>query len=532
VKADTATSRPSEAPGKPYSQRVLVVGLDGATWDVLGPLAASGTMPNLAHLMARAQMGVLQSTRPYITPVAWATFLTGCDPHEHGILDYRYLDHVGARLRLGDARRLRAATILEAVSAAGGEVVSLNLPMTYPPAQHVSGIVVGGLDSPSIEAALAPYPRFAEHLARRNIRLHLDPIWRRRPRSFEEIDHLSRRTEDDFHSRAAAAGAADGMTDWRLMIVQFQALDALSHRAWPWLGHDPSCSQPRWVASVTRAMRGLDQAVGDLLELAERRGADVVALSDHGFGPFAGRIHTNEILARRGLVRVTPRGSASYAVARGAWKLRKVLRRLARPGRGTKDLSRPLGCNVPIDWKRTAAVTLHGSLGALVYLNSPERFDTKGVSLPREKEQVLADVDAAFREARHPETGAALFDEVFTTADRLGCDPLDRNWPDLVAIPAAGYHTRHHVDPQRRLLSDDDDLAATHRSDGVLLVGKPGASGGACTIGALREIAPWILGRLGVTAWQGNADRGEVESRRDQCGNAVEARLRALGYVE
>ena len=82
----------------PSVPRVLVVGLDGATYELLVPWAESGLMPNLARLMARSSLSVVNSTQPCITPVAWTTFQTGCDPAEHGILDYRYLDHRRRRL--------------------------------------------------------------------------------------------------------------------------------------------------------------------------------------------------------------------------------------------------------------------------------------------------------------------------------------------------------------------------------------------------------------------------------------------------
>ena len=139
---------------KGRASRVLVIALDGATYDVLAPLAAEGVMPSLAHFMGQAALVELRSTEPAVTPVAWTTFQTGCDPGAHGIFDYRYLDHRHRRLPLNHAGRIRRATMFDALAAEGSEVVSLNLPMTYSPAAGVRGIVVGGLDSPSTAAAL------------------------------------------------------------------------------------------------------------------------------------------------------------------------------------------------------------------------------------------------------------------------------------------------------------------------------------------------------------------------------------------
>src|SRR5262245_60140884 len=57
--------------------KVMVLGLDGATWDLLGSLAAEGELPNLARLMERGASGTLNSVFPPLSPVAWTGVMTG-----------------------------------------------------------------------------------------------------------------------------------------------------------------------------------------------------------------------------------------------------------------------------------------------------------------------------------------------------------------------------------------------------------------------------------------------------------------------
>ena len=147
----------------PTSPRVLVIGLDGATYDVLMPLVSAGVMPNLASLLTRSALVDCQSTVPAITPVAWTSLLTGTAPEAHGILDYRYLDAPTGCLRLNQADRVRVPNLFEVVGKSG-DVVSINVPMTYPGPRHVPGLFLGGLDSPSTAAVLAPYPEFSRRL--------------------------------------------------------------------------------------------------------------------------------------------------------------------------------------------------------------------------------------------------------------------------------------------------------------------------------------------------------------------------------
>ena len=71
---------PAKRPLKPLMDRLLIIGLDGATFSVLDPLMAEGRMPNLKRFIAGGVSGILNSTQPPITPAAWTTFMTGKGP--------------------------------------------------------------------------------------------------------------------------------------------------------------------------------------------------------------------------------------------------------------------------------------------------------------------------------------------------------------------------------------------------------------------------------------------------------------------
>ena len=48
----------------------MVIGLDGATWDVLDRWIKDGTLPNLGKLRGEGSWGTLRSTIPPITAAA------------------------------------------------------------------------------------------------------------------------------------------------------------------------------------------------------------------------------------------------------------------------------------------------------------------------------------------------------------------------------------------------------------------------------------------------------------------------------
>ena len=71
--------------------KVLIIGLDGATWRVLEPWARAGRLPHLAALMARGTWGTLRSTVPALTLPAWSSLTTGRNPGAHGVFAFRRL---------------------------------------------------------------------------------------------------------------------------------------------------------------------------------------------------------------------------------------------------------------------------------------------------------------------------------------------------------------------------------------------------------------------------------------------------------
>jgi predicted AlkP superfamily phosphohydrolase/phosphomutase len=221
----------------------------------------------------------------------------------------------------------------------------------------------------------------------------------------------------------------------------------------------------------------------------------------------------------------------------------------------TASLSRPSQALAPIDWRRSRAVALHGNLGGLIYLNTRRRFGCGPLVTPRQCEQALDETIAAFVDARHPATGEVLFEEVYSTERRYGADPLTGMWPDVVAIPAAGFHTQHKFDPSGELCRPDSALNGTHRLEGVLMINSPDVTLGHSLTADLRDVAPTILHLLNLPApatMQGRVldeilPQRELPSPSSKTSPRftlpsagisaaeqvlVEARLRDLGYME
>ena len=70
--------------------KVLIVNIDGMTWDVALDLVNEGRMPNLAKILKNGTHGKLSSENPNITPAVWTTAATGQPSKVHGIDNFSY----------------------------------------------------------------------------------------------------------------------------------------------------------------------------------------------------------------------------------------------------------------------------------------------------------------------------------------------------------------------------------------------------------------------------------------------------------
>ena len=119
--------------------KVLLIGLEGADWEILDRLEAKGTIPNLARLRREGASGVLLSEEPMLSPVLWTTIATGRSPGEHGVQGFLTDQAAGPAPVRSDARKVRA--FWDMASEAKRSVGVVGWPASWP-AEPVQGFLV------------------------------------------------------------------------------------------------------------------------------------------------------------------------------------------------------------------------------------------------------------------------------------------------------------------------------------------------------------------------------------------------------
>jgi predicted AlkP superfamily phosphohydrolase/phosphomutase len=287
-------------------------------------------------------------------------------------------------------------------------------------------------------------------------------------------------------------------------MVQFQNLDPFQHRVWPYLNvDDTGVERPEWNNAAAEVIRGLDEAIGRLCELAAKRGAGVMVVSDHGFGPCLGRIHVNRILVQAGVARLPGwAGLIGRRTFQASDRLRLWNKKRDDPRARSASFDQSVTAQYPFDWKRTLAFAPHQDTAAMIYVNCAARH--RGVKTaaptmtPRQIDDARNAAAQALEAAMHPMTGSRLFPKIIATGEVYQIDPTREGYPDLIALPDEPYWVRTKLTSGSAWVEPDLNLPGTHRPEGVVALQGASLPPGRNLNANLIDVTPTILALLGL----------------------------------
>ena len=142
----------------PRQERLTVIGLDGADWQLLDRYVSEGIMPNLGQLVRRGERRVLLTQHPPLSPLVWTSMMTGVSPLEHRILDFARFHPVTHALEPITSDERAVPALWNIATYAGKRVEVFGMWATYP-AEQVEGVVVTDRDVTSETVHAAALPR-------------------------------------------------------------------------------------------------------------------------------------------------------------------------------------------------------------------------------------------------------------------------------------------------------------------------------------------------------------------------------------
>ncbi len=550
------------------SNRCLVIGLDGASLDLVRRFAAGGHLPRLASLMAQGCFGVLNSTFPPMSPSAWTSFMTGKNPGKHGVFDFT--QRLTGTYRAHITGRSSQATLWGILSAHDRRVAVFNVPQTYP-VEKVNGLMVTGLGTPMGRPFTHP-AELGQELLGQGYRVNADV-------------HFAKGAEREFLEKSFATAERNvavtlpylKSSDWDLAMVVLRLTDEVPHFFWNYMdpNHPEYEDRPEFADAILRCYALADKLVGDLIDAAGD--VNVVVMSDHGFGPLHRDVYLNEWLRReRFLVlrtQLSVSGQATWLMRRigftrsqfgpllsrlGLSRLRGMLRTaLGRHATLIPNDSRERLSDL-VDWRRTKAYSM-GYIGQ-VFANLNGR-EPEGIVQPgAEYEKLLDDLAESLAGMTDPDDGMRIVDKVLRRTETYHGTYV-KDAPDLfVVMRGFSYITRESYEwskAKKYVLKPPTLESGDHRMEGIFIMSGPAVTPGGLDLGPAQiiDLCPTLLHMIGIPTpvdmdgrilmeCMRDRDRpvtyGEIENSHIDNDSTLSVedeenllnRLRSLGYVE
>ncbi|MFH1679910.1 MAG: alkaline phosphatase family protein, partial [Candidatus Eisenbacteria bacterium] len=438
--------------GEPTGLRVAVLGLDGATWDLLDPWMEEGLLPNLRRVREEGFSSGLVSVIPPLSAPAWTTAITGTNPGRHGIFDFELIDR--GRFQPVPAtsldRKTRAAW--EYLDESGRRSVVIGVPLTTPP-DSIEGIMIGGFPHPFPTGYTSPRGIEKELMGYR-----LDEYGEYLPPGGEEAFLANLNATRDGHARVALE--LYKTKDWDLFWTVLMGSDKVQHFFWKFMDAgrrgnvDPDLAA-RFEHTIRDFWIRLDEIVGRFVEATDENTV-LLIVSDHGFGPI----------------------DREFQILRWLWN------------EGYCD-PHPL----------KSRVFYFPHFGGQLTVNRTDRFPNGVVEPGEEYERLVAELEEKLLAVRDPLTGDRVVASVFRS-DRIYSGPFLDDAPDLLFLAEPGYVFGRGSPMEEGEVFQEPSytFSAYHEMRGILLALGPLVRRGRAESDLyLQDLAPTVLRLLGET---------------------------------
>lgn len=265
--------------------RLILLGIDGATFDFLDYWMERGKLPTFKKLIEGGARAELQSTTPPISPVAWASFVTGANPGKHGV--FGFLEN----------EEIYQTDIVTSKSIDGDffwkildkniNVGSVGIPLTYPP-RKLNGFLLSGFLS---QGKNISYPPSLLAEVERGIgeeyKVDVNLNFKKDTETFlKEVNKL-------LENRIKAFFYLFENKNWDLLMNIFMSTDRASHFFWKERKH------PRNV--LLKVFERIDSFLAELFRKIDDK-INLIIVSDHGFGELKKMVSLNTFFWEKGYI--------------------------------------------------------------------------------------------------------------------------------------------------------------------------------------------------------------------------------------
>jgi predicted AlkP superfamily phosphohydrolase/phosphomutase len=457
--------------------KICVIGLDGATFDLLNPWITTGELPTFKKIFDGGVHATSQSCLPVATYPNWKCYSTGKNPGKLGCYWFGHWDLKNKEFVINNSTSFKSMEYWDYLNDAGYSTGIINTPTTYPP-KHVKGFMIsGGPDVPSANATYTYPPKLQGEIeAKFNYRPSGLKLGRRR-------DKTIRLTEIQQVIASRFQVAKEYFSTVDVLQLTLTCTDTVMHYCW----HNRALLRDMYQI-IDAEVRDFMNSIHDDFVL--------LMMSDHGFGEEQGVFCVNEWLAQQGYLtkkKLTDRymslvgklKARTYSASKKIGidsTLRKIVPKRIRevastPGQVYGSI---------IDWDKTRAYSTPGPSG-LIFLN-------KDVVHQDQENEIQDQLIRELKDLEYPETGEKIINTIHKKGVYHGEYLLDA--PDLVIEDSGAYLIYGEMNAEGKIWKESkhSGWVAKHRRNGMFLAYGPDIKEGHSLEDiSIMDIAPTIL---------------------------------------
>lgn len=485
--------------------KVMIIGLDGATFDLIKPWAAEGELPTFKKLIDEGVHGPLTSTIPFATIPAWPAFATGCNPGKHGFYDF-FIERENSyelTVEMQPSRVIKQPTLWSILSKHHKSVAVINVPATYPPSKVNGYMITGMLTPPGAKCSYPPefHAELEQNIGKYNT--FFSALSAKNP------DMLGKDLENTLEQRIRAVEYLwkEKQTDFLMMVDN--GTDRAEHELWRFL--DPlnplhnADEVIKFGNPLLKYYQTVDKAMARILELMDEN-TTLIIMSDHGQGTLRKWLNINLFLIQSGymVVKNNVFSRLKYLLFRCGYCPRNLYRLLQKFGfeRYASDrvsqktrlslLNKLFFSTTDIDWKRTRAFAAGMSGG--IRINLTDRQPSGMVQPGEEYEHLRKEISEKLVQWEDPFTGDAVIKTAYKREELYHGDCLEKA-PDIVAVQQDTYEffNMHGFSSNQDILETFGN-SGCHRPNGIFIAyGNEMKKGVELEGATIIDVAPTVL---------------------------------------
>jgi len=472
--------------------KTVIIGLDGATFDIIHPLASAGRLPVLERLMREGISAPLRSTILPNSFPGWASCTTGTSEGMHGVFSPFIKNESSYSVRAMSGRDIMTRPVWNILTEHGGRSIVVNVPTTYPP-EPMNGLMVTGMLTPGRSSSFT-YPE-----SLKNELLNEFPNYVIEPERIPDKHARANEFRRTIEVRERALRFLMQRGEWDFLMVVFSVLDRAQHDYWADMDsqhprHDPN-TPAEFREFIHDIYQRLDSAVGTVIEQLPAN-TRLFVVSDHGFCSELFEVRVNELLASAGLLTFKSPGSRK-SIARIKDLKEKVARRLPSraPTGNVLDKKVRYGSAFldEIDWSRTRAFFAQDK-GVWVNLIGRE---SEGIVAESEFDIVVERAREVLSHLSDPVDSTPVFESVMRREEAFRGD-FSHRLPDLVMVPRRDEYVYNERPSYGDVIVPADSTTGTHSRNGIFIAWGKGIGSDAAFAQTpnLRDVGPTALHSL------------------------------------